>query len=172
MLASGFGHVSPKWVLHIANRPDLPEFHHDDFRVLAEGEVASIIQNTSNHWRKVFSIMAKISFALYDTGCESWQQYRDTKLLTGAGFEALNYLHYAEEGADNYFSIVAGFQYAATQLNLDKLITHQSTSKLLRIEGRDCIVTPYFDWRQLNNELLDKLIGVMSSSMLKNTVDK
>lgn len=162
MLISGFGHSAPNWVLHIANRPDLPEFNQDNFRTLAEGEVASIINNTSNHWRKVFSIMAKISFALYDTGCESWQQYRDTKLLSGSGFEALSYLPYAEDANDNYFSVVAGFQYAATQLDLDKLIPHHSTSKLLRIEGSDCVVTPYFDWRQLNNELLEKLIGIMS----------
>lgn len=160
-IKSGFGNRHAKWLLHIANRPDLAEFADDNFRMLAIGEAKSVIENTSNHWRKVFSIMAKISFALFDTGCESWQQYRDTKLLTAEGFEAISYLPY-QSGEHSSLAIVAGFQYASEQLADSQLVAHHKYNKLKRVIAEPCFVTPYFDWRQLNNELLAQLINMMA----------
>ena len=90
----GMGCQQPKWVLHIANRPQLEWFQQDRFHQIESGQIPEVINATSNHWRKVFSIMAKISFALFDTGCNTWQQYRDTKLLTDEGFEAIDFLPY------------------------------------------------------------------------------
>ena len=156
----GFGNTFPKWTLHIANRPDLEPFEHDVFRQLELGEAAQIIQQTSNHWRKVFSIMAKISFALFDTGCDTWQQYRDTKLLTSEGFEAINFEPY-QTGKSSTLSLICGFQYAEQQTELAKLIPHIAQPKLLLPETKEFIVTPYFDWRQLNNEILAQLITLM-----------
>ena len=160
-MKSGFGSLEPKWVLYIENRPPLPEYEHDNFRLLGNGEAAEVIAQTSNHWRKVFSIMAKISFALFETNCNTWQEYRDTKLLTEHGFEAISYLPFNKGEARAYFSIVCGFTYAGTQLDLDSLIPHQTHAKLLLVPGQKCLVTPYFDWRQLNNELLEKVIDIM-----------
>lgn len=168
ILTRGFGHSAPKWVLHIANRPPLDAFLQDEFRTLATGEAADIIRQTSNHWRKVFSIMAKISFALFDTNCDTWQQYRDTKLLTSQGFEAINYHVYVPQELETYTSLVAGFQYASEQLDLDSLVAHHRCNKLLRIENRRCFVTPYFDWRQLNNDILDILISAMETASHSN----
>lgn len=158
----GFGNGEPKWVLHIANRPELDAFEHDIFRRLERGEAADIISQTSNHWRKVFSIMAKISFALFDTGCETWQQYRDTKLLTEEGFEAISYDGFKSE-SNEVLALICGFTYAETQVNLSQLLSHIAQPKLLMSETKDFIVTPYFDWRQLNNEMLDHLLKVMES---------
>lgn len=162
----GFGNTLPKWTLHIANRPDLEPFEHDIFRQLELGEAAQIIQQTSNHWRKVFSIMAKISFALFDTGCDTWQQYRDTKLLTREGFEAINFEVY-QVGQLSTLSIICGFQYAEQQVELAKLIPHIEQPKLLIAEHKELIVTPYFDWRQLNNEMLAHLVAMLKHIMVK-----
>lgn len=157
---TGVGQKNPKWVLHIANRPELESFQNLDFRTFEIGEAAEIIKLTSNHWRKVFSIMAKISFAMFDTGCETWQQYRDTKLLTKEGFEAISFSPYATS-LNLPFSIVCGFTYAQEQLELERLIPHEKQNKLLFSQTENLCVTPYFDWRQLNNEMLDALVQVL-----------
>lgn len=157
---TGVGQKNPKWVLHIANRPELESFQNQDFRIFEIGEAAEIIKLTSNHWRKVFSIMAKISFALFDTGCETWQQYRDTKLLTKEGFEAVSFSPYASS-LNQAFHIICGFTYAQDQLDLARLIPHERQNKLLFSQTENLCVTPYFDWRQLNNEMLDVLVHVL-----------
>ena len=157
---AGLGCEQPRWVLYIANRPELDEYQDELYRILALGEAAEIIRQTSNHWRKVFSIMAKISFALYETQCATWQEYRDTKLLTEHGFEAISFEPF-QQLSDNHLSLICGFTYAETQIDLTQLISHHKFEKLKVSEIGKLIVTPYFDWRQLNNEMLTSLISIM-----------
>ena len=172
-ITSGFGSSSPKWLLHIEHRPPLAAFEQKAFRALTEGEAAQVIAQTSNHWRKVFSIMAKISFALFETDCDTWQEYRDTKLLTNKGFEAISYDSVTLSQSNNQsqkrklepFAIVCGFGYASQQLELEGLYPHQTHSKLLLAPNVNVAVTPYFDWRQLNNELLDVVIALMQGRL-------
>jgi hypothetical protein len=176
----GFGVIkhSPRVVLHIANRPPLDDFQHNISRPLQLGEAASIIQQTGNHWRKVFSILAKISFSLFDTQCQTWQEYRDTKLLTEQGFEFIAFSSLGvttEQHAQNlkqlksdprpYVSLVCGFSYAQSQLDLLSLVSHQKFEKLKWSEPHQCLVTPYFDWRQLNNEMLDVVVSIIKSKL-------
>ena len=164
-IASGYGSNVPKWVLHIENRPPLETFEQESFRVLAKGEAAQVIAQTSNHWRKVFSIMAKISFGLFETGCDTWQEYRDSSLLTENGFEAISYQKYDFAQNQTLVSIICGFKFAQTQLSLDELYPLDTQPKLLVAEQAKCIVTPYFDWRQLNNEMLASLISLMRTQV-------
>lgn len=163
-ITNGIGSPTPKMILHIANRPELEKFEHNLFQTLKPGEAAEIIQQTSNHWRKVFSIMAKISFALFKNDCKTWQEYRDSILLTERGFEALDFTPINLPLSDNNIHIVCGFQYAESQLELSTFIPHLHYPKLLRHPSENCFVTPYFDWRQLNNELLAGLISVLPKS--------
>lgn len=166
VLNIGFGSKQPNWVLHIANRPELDCFQHDIYRQLLTGEAADIINQTSNHWRKVFSIMAKISFALFETDCATWQQYRDSKLLTNEGFEAISFEPY-EPKSNGQLAIICGFTYAETQVQLETLIPHIEQPKILIAASKDYLVTPYFDWRQLNNEMLVHLTSVMKNLICK-----
>lgn len=181
----GFGVIkqSPRLVLHIANRPPLDDFQHDISRQLKLGEAASIIQQTGNHWRKVFSILAKMSFALFDTQCKTWQEYRDTKLLTEQGFEfiAFSSLTLTTEqltesiinlGSEpiSYVSLVCGLSYAQSQLDFLPLISHQKFEKLKWSETQKCLVTPYFDWRQLNNDMLDVVISIIKPKLSISTL--
>lgn len=164
-ISAGMGANTPKLILHIANRPELPKFEHELFHTLDRGEAAEIIQHTSNHWRKVFSILAKLSFALFNTGAASWQEYRDFTLLTEQGFEAIDFDPVILPVEDQNLHIVCGFQYAESQLNLAEFIPHQQYPKLLGHPDFNCLVTPYFDWRQLNNELLAQLIKIISARL-------
>ena len=170
----GVGSSSPRIVLHIANRPPVDGFEvfsgdNQINRPLQVSEAASIIQQTGNHWRKVFSILAKISFALFDTSCKTWQEYRDTKLLTEQGFEYLCFSPLKQTHSQvssikhPIISIVCGFSYAQTQLDFDTLVAHERFEKLKWSEQYSCLVTPYFDWRQLNNEMLDVVINIVGS---------
>ncbi len=165
----GFGSQTPKVILHIANRPPLDVYAGDVNRPLQLNEAADIIAQTGNHWRKVFSILAKISFALFDTQCSSWQQYRDTKLLTQDGFEFVSFSSvqasqtWQTERQFSSISMVCGFQYAETQLPLNGLVGHQQFAKLLWSEPLQCLVTPYFDWRQLNNAMLEVVISIIKN---------
>lgn len=163
---TGVGHENPKWILYIANRPELEHFQTLDFRQLESGEAAEIIKLTSNHWRKVFSIMAKISFALFDTDCETWQQYRDTKLLTKEGFEAISFSPYKTNDCLP-FSIICGFNYADKQVELESLLSHERQNKILFSQSERLCVTPYFDWRQLNNEMLSVLTQALKHRMTR-----
>ncbi|GHB73268.1 hypothetical protein GCM10008107_23410 [Psychrosphaera saromensis] len=172
----GIGSDSPTVILHIANRPPVDGFaaingEEDINRPLQVSEAASIIQQTGNHWRKVFSILAKISFALFDTGCKTWQEYRDTKLLTEQGFEYICFSSLVDTRSQldlakhKTVSIVCGFSYAQSQLDVLPLISHQKFDKLKWSEPHQCLVTPYFDWRQLNNEMLDVVINILKSKL-------
>jgi hypothetical protein len=172
----GVGSSSPRIVLHIANRPPVDGFtaingEEDINRPLQVSEAASIIQQTGNHWRKVFSILAKISFALFDTGCKTWQEYRDTKLLTEQGFEYICFSSLVDTHSQldlakyKTVSILCGFSYAQSQLDVLPLISHQKFDKLKWSEPHQCLVTPYFDWRQLNNEMLDVVINILKSKL-------
>ncbi|NVK24763.1 MAG: hypothetical protein HWE10_07530 [Gammaproteobacteria bacterium] len=164
----GIGNSQPKWILHIANRPEVEGFQHDIFRTLNTAEAADIIKQTSNHWRKVFSIMAKISFALFDTQCSTWQEYRDNKLLTDEGFEAVSFESFHQSAATKEtFSIICGFTYAESQLDMASLISHQKFEKIKMSSRHPLMVTPYFDWRQLNNELLEVVISILRHKLKK-----
>jgi hypothetical protein len=176
----GVGASLPRIILHIANRPPVDSFdavngEADINRPLQISEAADIIKQTGNHWRKVFSILAKISFALFDTDCKTWQEYRDTKLLTEQGFEYLCFSSLKQRNASSSLatniieqtsvSVVCGFAYAETQLDFPSLIPHQVFEKLKWSEQDHCLVTPYFDWRQLNNEMLDVAIKIVASKL-------
>lgn len=164
-MKDGISALQPKWVLHIGNRPQLPEFELGLVRPFEIGEAALVISKTSNHWRKVFSIMAKISFALFDTGCKTWQEYRDTKLLSAHGFEALDFMHYAVDTKHDLFAIVCGFNYANEQIELSQLVASVESDKLLLSQNQKYVVTPYFDWRQLNNQTLKILTRIMEDAL-------
>lgn len=168
----GVGSSAPRIVLHIANRPPLDGFEHDINRPFQLTEAADIIQKTGNHWRKVFSILAKISFALFDTQCKTWQEYRDTKLLTEDGFEYICFSELKDTRSQldltkhTSVSITCGFNYAQTQLDTSSLVSHHNFEKLKWSEQHHCLVTPYFDWRQLNNEMLSIAINIIKSKLL------
>lgn len=157
------GTEHPKWILHIENKPPIDEFRETISRPLVLGEAADIIKQTSNHWRKVFSIMAKISFALFETNCRTWQEYRDTKLLTVEGFERLDFAPFSQSQQSGAIHLIGGFTYAKQQIDFNQLVVHQECEKLFSLVSSRCLVTPYFDWRQLNNAILEHLLVLMAN---------
>lgn len=162
----GLGSTNSTINFYIANRPPIDGYPvMNEFRSLADGELAHIVKHTSNHWRKAFNVYAKLLFDWYSVIerkdlPKSWQEYRDTELFQSHSQEAL--LFSAPQSNNKKFAIhiIAGKTYA-TRLNLPPLVwldSHFAINKEQRL-----IVAPYPDYRQLSNERIAQLIAIMGS---------
>ena len=155
----GIGDINAPLNVYIANRPPLPEFAAlTDTQALLPGELAAIVAQTGNHWRKIFNIYAKLAFALQPVaGCVSWQQYRDSYLLQQGVGQALLFSA-PPENLNGAVHIVSGRSYAGT-LALPRL---QWLDRDFAA-GQQLIVCPYFDYRQLSNIKLERLVELVNA---------
>ncbi|WP_396588910.1 DUF6942 family protein [Bermanella sp. R86510] len=145
--------------VYTANRPPVAPFDIADGVIpLEPADVAYIAQMTGNHWRKVFNVYAKLihyTFPFYD----AWQTYRDYCLLQIRSGTRLLYsapkLNQLEAG----IHLVMGKQFAEQcGLGFDDISTYQQLSpRLFKHKELPLWVTPYFDYRQLNNEQIEIL---------------
>lgn len=166
----GLGAKNAKIHFYIANRPPFEEYSLlQCLQALKPGELDYIVAHSSNHWRKVFNVYAKLLHAWYSSlGLkdlpETWQEYRDTTLFQSHSDEALLFSPPRLSEVPAVFHIVAGKTYAS-RLNLPELQWHNrhfashAHSKL--------IVAPYPDYRQLSNARIEELIELMQSFRLK-----
>jgi hypothetical protein len=161
----GLGSAKSRINFYIANRPPIDDYPTmDEIRGLATGELAHIVKHTSNHWRKVFNVYAKLLFDWYRLGkrkdlSPTWQAYRDVELFQSHSQEALLFSapQFSKGAAEIH--IIAGKTYAA-HLNLPPL-TWLDSYFAINTEHR-LIVAPYPDYRQLSNERIGRLIELLS----------
>jgi hypothetical protein len=159
----GFGSHNCHINFYIANRPPLDDYPHlCELRGLAMGELGHIVANTSNHWRKVFNVYAKLLFDWYGVEKQSelppsWQALRDRELFQQDSQAALLFSA-PQFHKDDSIHIIAGKTYAA-HLKLPPL-TWLDTYFAINPEHR-LIVAPYPDYRQLSNERIARLINLM-----------
>ena len=157
---------SPKSTInfYIANRPPIDDYPvMNDLRGLAMGELAHIVKHTSNHWRKVFNVYAKLLFDRHQLQGrtdlpDTWQAYRDLELFQSHSTEALLFSAPRLDEDSPCIHIIAGKTYAA-HLNLPPLVwldSYFAINKEFRL-----IVAPYPDYRQLSNERIARLIELM-----------
>lgn len=146
----GLGSTHSSINFYIANRPPLDDYPAmNNLRSLAVGELAHIVIHTSNHWRKVFNVYAKLLFDWYSMQQRtdlpaSWQAYRDTELFQSHAHEALLFNPPNFEVNSSAIHIVAGKTYAAN-LPLPPLIWLDNQFAINK-EQR-LIVAPYPDYR-------------------------
>lgn len=158
----GLGSHDSSINFYIANRPPIDDYPAmNELRGLATGELAHIVKHTSNHWRKVFNVYAKLLFDWYQLQGrknlpDTWQTYRDLELFQSHSPEAL--LFSAPQLDNNSIHIIAGKTYTA-HLDLPTL-TWIDPYFALNKESR-LIVAPYPDYRQLSNERIARLIELM-----------
>lgn len=167
--AAGFGDAGARLAIYIANRPRI-----DDYPQLAEvkpllpDELAHIVANTSNHWRKAFNVYAKLLEQLNWPGVSeagSWQAYRDQRLLQPGCGAALLFsppdLHDPER-----VHVIAGKTYAAA-LALPPL-TWVDAYFAVHAESR-LIVSPYLDYRQLSNARIAQLVSLIQAVLIPDS---
>ena len=163
----GIGSQHFKLAVYIGNRPPLDDYQNLDCLIPAlEGELARIVDETGNHWRKIINIYAKLGFSLNSEECLTWQSYRDTYLLTELSPHALLFDSKLIAVPDRCISIITGKSHANTLLDIDTLIwldddfAVEATKKI--------IVAPYFDYRQLSNIKLSKLVCIINELSGRN----
>lgn len=169
--AIGFGAQNSAIRFYIANRPAIDNYPAmSELRGLMPGEIDHIVNNTSNHWRKVFNVYAKL---LFDYGSQqgkslaaSWQHYRDNALFTENSHAALLFSAPVLAAPNTPIAhaeavhIIAGKTYAQRLAlpSLTWLDAHFAINPTARI-----IVAPYPDYRQLSNARIAQLITLMQS---------
>jgi hypothetical protein len=162
----GFGAADSEINFYIANRPPIDDYpEQQDLHGLAAGELTYIVKHTSNHWRKVFNVYAKLLFDWYRLQNRpalpnSWQEYRDLELFQPHSREALLFSPPQFNEGLATIHIIAGKTYAA-HLNLPPLIWLDSYFAI-NAEHR-LIIAPYPDYRQLSNERIGRLIEIMKA---------
>ena len=158
---TGLGAANYRLAVYIANRPPLAEYQAlNRMRVLQTGEIDFIVSQTGNHWRKIFNLYAKLVFALEPRQFSCWQEYRDNYLLGPAAEHALLFSP-PRLGDEQKIHIITGKTYAA-QLGLDVGL-QQVDSDFARDRSHRLIVAPYFDYRQLSNAKLSRLVNLIQA---------
>ncbi|MYM62614.1 hypothetical protein GSF27_04515 [Pseudomaricurvus sp. HS19] len=182
------GGVKPAISFYLANRPPLPEFRQlQAVRPLLAGEIAHIVAHSSNHWRKVFNVLAKFVFELPLAGVQghfsSWQAYRDQALLQADGHEQLLFSAPDWQSSpgglaggvqdsrvqESRVHIVMGKTYAAT-LALPQLVWLDEYFAVNRERG--VIVCPYPDYRQLSNARIGQLLELVTPMLPGDITDE
>jgi len=172
---------APFFKVYIANRPPLDEYQNLEYvKPLLNEEIAYIAKSTGNHWRKIFNVYAKFIFSFQQSKkiakLNTWQNYRDQCLLQEASHLQLLFTPpkltgslEQEDAPKNTCHIIMGKQYAI------ELGFHENDHQgMIRLDNdfviwpeKNMIVCPYFDYRQLSNIKIEKLI-VLINQMFPN----
>ncbi|MEP1742517.1 MAG: hypothetical protein ABJI60_19805 [Kangiellaceae bacterium] len=168
----GLGSENYQIAVAIGNRPELPEYQVlNSIQPVSKCEIANIGLQCGNGWRKVFNVYAKLIFSLanaqYDlvADCRSWQEYRDNLLLQPNSQTALIFGAAAARPISNRVHIICGKTHA-NQLIESKQIDNQFNwldSEFAVDKHNRSIICPYFDYRQLSNIKIERLIELIRS---------
>jgi len=162
--------------VYTANRPPLSDYLTVGvLNNMLVGEIKHVANETGNHWRKIFNVYAKFIFALAGKTKNSkvlvfktWQGYRDERLLQKGSETELVFDSLSLQQSMNHFDgqnirIVMGKGYAEVLLSgidLSWLDTDFAISDRERV-----VVCPYFDYRQLSNVKIERLVNIVWEMM-------
>ncbi|ABC28346.1 conserved hypothetical protein [Hahella chejuensis KCTC 2396] len=171
MHATGIGDSRPLLILYTPHRPPMPQYEQmEGYRCGIPGETEVIIKETGNHWRKIFSIFAKITQGVLFPE-EDWRAVRDRRLFTEGGATALLFQqHLLETPTDHQppLHFIGGQQFA------EGFSTLSQTPQALEEDGRilragNVYLTPYLDYRQFPNALIATLLADIARQGLVTT---
>jgi hypothetical protein len=127
-------------VLYIENSPMVPK----DMDVNESVSISMLMDLNGNHWRKIFTIFAKLV-----TPYENWREYRDSCLLTEK--EAICFSGQLQDNAQVH--IISGKScWERMGFDIDEFTPLDSQQRLL-VRG-NILCLPYFDYRQFPNALI------------------
>ena len=165
MSEMGLGCADARLKVYIANRPPLPHYQAlQGMQLMTTDEINNVVEQSGNHWRKIFNVYAKLLFLLQpDTRFERWQCLRDQALLRqpllSVGDEqlpahALLFTPPRLQADASTIHLVMGKGYASVLAlpALEWLDGHFAWHQQSRL-----IVCPYFDYRQLSNARIVRL---------------
>ncbi|MDA7746928.1 hypothetical protein N8878_06305 [Psychromonas sp.] len=172
----GFGDSQFTLAVYIGNQPDMPDYRLLNRLIpMRSGEIELIGKTCGNGWRKVFNVYAKLLYALDDKHFDlvnrdiTWQTYRDEHLLqknsrTALIFSYPNLSDFMPSILVNRFHIICGRTYAKKLINEGHLLAqlHWFDEEFAVDLQQKVIVCPYFDYRQLSNEKINRLSVLLS----------
>lgn len=181
----GIGDSNFALALHIEHSLPLPEYQHLLGVVpLHQGEIASIVSRCSNHWRKLFNVLAKVVVAcqwplMAGEPVTCWRTYRDNDLLQPHSRVALlstppiltlPTLTTGSKcrGGQQPWHIVAGKTYANALQAKGLLSLHWLDSHFALDQERRVFVSPYPDYRQLSDRRIERLAELIREMALKS----
>lgn len=165
--AIGLGNAQATLKVYIANRPNYSHYPALNSVVrLTESEIDQIGATCGNGWRKVFNVYAKFVFALGHDDAKafaSWQQYRDKRLLQSNSDTSL--LFSVPDLTCNAIHIVMGRTYAKALLkqSLSHIALDWLDDEFAVCKTNKLIVCPYFDYRQLSNIKIIRLVELVNA---------
>lgn len=166
--ALALGDINAAFKVYMANKPDF-DFHVSNSIVhpLQKGDIYTCGQACGNGWRKVFNVYAKLVYAaaipvLKTQNFACWQDYRDGLLLQANSNTSLNFAPpNFKASTTSIVHLIMGRTYAKTlecAPSLEWLDEEFAVNYVQRI-----IVCPYFDYRQLSNIKIVRLVGLINS---------
>jgi arsenate reductase-like glutaredoxin family protein len=175
MSGTGFGDVNARFRVYLAAPPAMEAYQQlSGMQPLQAGDIDQIYRHCGNGWRKIFNVYAKLLFALPPThfdftpSASSWQQFRDLQLLQAGSGTALCFSA-PQFDKEDVFHLIAGrtlAKHLITQgLEAD---LHWLSSEFAVDPARKLLVTPFFDYRQLNNEKISvsaKLLQLLAEQV-------
>lgn len=154
------GNVQAKIKVYIENKPPLAPYNSlNSCLPLKENDIATIAQEAGNHWRKIFNVYAKLAFELNPQHFNTWQQLREQTLLQQDSAQCLVFSKPSICQSPVEITIVMGKTYAASLGLAERcywLTPHFAINESLKL-----IICPYFDYRQLSNEKITQLVGLI-----------
>ncbi len=159
--AVGFGDPDARFWVYVAQQPAMPQYQQlSTLQPLPAGDIDLIYRHCGNGWRKIFNVYAKLLFALppvhfnLTAGFASWQQFRDHQLLQAHSGTALCFSSPALTIPNsNTLHLIAGRTWAKQLLAQGLQADLQWLNSEFAVDpARKLLVTPFFDYRQLNNE--------------------
>ncbi|WP_421852337.1 DUF6942 family protein [Marinomonas sp.] len=134
-----------EYVFLLPNRPVLPD--SVDVCFLKKPNVSLLIELNGNHWRKIFTIMAKLAAPAYD----SWKAFRDAELLSKVG------VAFSLDQLCDYKGVV----FIVGNMFRDELPIADSAQEIGEVHTAfvclPYIWCPYLDYRQFPNILIEAL---------------
>jgi hypothetical protein len=132
-------------VFLLPNRPILPGAN--DELTVATYDVAALIDLNGNHWRKIFTIIAKLVVPTYF----NWREFRDNNLLNEVG------IAFSIDQIKDYEGVVYVVGNTFRDIFPVSALAKVLGDRHLAYVSLPYIWSPYLDYRQFPNILIESL---------------
>ncbi|RTR36495.1 hypothetical protein EKG38_23810 [Shewanella canadensis] len=144
-IINNLGSPSAKFCFYLPTPPVMPQnWHHNHL-----GAVAQLIELNGNHWRKILTIMAKIT-----APDDNWKHYRDTQLLKQDEQILVGASHLSSL-VEWHFIVGGVSQKLLESETREKLFIPLDSEEKLHFDGERILKVPYLDYRQYPNRLIE-----------------
>lgn len=178
MQSIGFGDHQADFRVYVAAPPPMDVYQQlNSLEPLRDDAIDQIYRHCGNGWRKIFNVYAKLLFALaprdfrYPKAAASWQHYRDQHLLQQGSGTALLFSAPVLDPATPALHLIAGRTLAKQLLSQGLQAELCWLSPEFAVDPQQkVLVTPFFDYRQLNNEKI-VVAAALLRLLLKDVAD-